>query len=92
MVEFIGEQIEVERDEKSPQPVSFTWRGRIHVVAEVLEERVDTGFGGAPPRSRRWYNRRHRRHFVVKDSSGNIFEIYLDYANRRDQTWWLVRR
>jgi hypothetical protein len=23
---------------------------------------------------------------------GDVFEIYLDYANRGRQTWWLVKR
>jgi hypothetical protein len=29
---------------------------------------------------------------VVKDSAGDTFEIYLDYANRKKQTWWLVKK
>lgn len=90
--EFIGEQIEVEKAETSPRPVRFTWRGQDYDVAEVLHEWVDKGFGGIGPRSRKWYTRRHRRHFIVKDVQGGVFEIYLDYANRRKRTWWLLRR
>jgi hypothetical protein len=70
MEEFIGEKIEVEKAETSPRPIRFTWRGQSHEVAEVLHEWVDKGFGGIPPGSRRWYNRRHRRHYVVKDADG----------------------
>lgn len=92
MVRFLGERIEVDKDAKSPQPVSFTWRGETHHVAEVLQEWVDTGFGTAPERSRKWYNRRHRRHFVIRDIAGAVFEIYLDYADKRQHTWWLVRK
>ncbi len=92
MAEFLGEKIEVERDPKFPRPVSFKWRDEVHVVAEVLEEWVDTGFGTAPERSRKWFTRRHRRYFIVRDSAGDVFEIYLDYANRSNQTWWLVKK
>jgi len=92
MGEFIGEQIEVEKAETSPRPVRFCWRGGHHEVVEVLDEWVDIGFGDAPPRSRKWYNRRHRRYYVVRDAEGCVFKIYLDYANRRKPTWWLVER
>ena len=91
MQEFLVERIEVEKDDKYPRPISFKWRGKVHTVAEVLKEWVDTGFGTAPPRSRRWYTRRHRRYYVVQDSSGDVFEMYLDYANRGNQTWWLTK-
>jgi len=90
--EFIGEDIEVEQAKRRPGPVRFTWRGELHEVARVLAVRVDTGFGGLPPRSRRWYTRRHRRYYVVRDCSGAIFEMYLDYADRRRQRWFLTRR
>jgi len=92
MAEFVGEEIEVETAESSPRPVRFTWRGQVHEVAEILAEGVDTGFGLLPPGSRKWYTRRHRRRYVIKDSAGDIFEIYLDYANRRNLTWRLVKR
>jgi hypothetical protein len=92
MEQFIGERIEVEKAETSPRPLRFCWRGGHHDVVEVLSERVDTGFGDAPPRSRKWYNRRHRRYYVIKDGEASVFEIYLDYANRRKPTWWLARR
>ena len=92
MEEFISERIEVEKVETSPRPLRFTWRGEEHEVVDVLRELVDTGFGSAPPRSRKWYNRRHRRHYVVKDAEDHVFEIYLDYANRQKPTWWLLER
>ena len=92
MEEFIGEKIEVEQAERSPRPVRFTWRGKAHDVVEVVQVRVDTGFGGLPPRSRKWYTRRHRRYYVVKDSQGDLFEMYLDYADRKKRVWWLVKR
>jgi hypothetical protein len=92
MEEFIGERIEVEKAETSPRPVRFTWRGAVHDIAEVLDERVDIGYGELPPRSQKWRTRRHRRYYVVKDSQGDVFEMYLDYSNRKKPTWWLVEK
>jgi hypothetical protein len=92
MEELIAEQIEVEQSATSPRPVRFTWCGKVHDIVEVLQVRVDTGFGGLPPRSRKWFTRRHRRYYVVKDSQGDVFEMYLDYSNRKKLTWWLTKR
>ena len=92
MEEFISEKIDVEQAETTPRPVRFKWRGVVHDVVEVLHERVDIGYGGLPPRSRKWYTRRHRRYYVVRDSQGDVFKIYLDYANRKKPTWWLVEK
>ena len=92
MTEFIAEKIEVETAESFPRPVRFTWRGETHEVAEIVSEHIDTGYGRLPPRSRKWFTRRHRRYFTVTDSSGDVFEMYNDYSDRRHKTWWLVRR
>ncbi|MCP4263249.1 MAG: hypothetical protein GY774_37935 [Planctomycetes bacterium] len=92
MEEFVGENIEVEKDETSPRPVRFKWRGQIHEVAEVLDEHVDVGYGNLPPSCQKWNTRRHRRYYVVKDSQGDVFKIYLDYANRKKPSWWLAEK
>ena len=92
MEEFFGESIEVEKAETSPRPVRFKWRGAVHDVVEVLDERVDIGYGGLPPRSQKWRTRRHRRYYVVRDSQGDVFKMYLDYANRKKPTWWLAEK
>ena len=92
MQRFLGERIDVQRAESSPRPVHFQWQGKAHEVVEVLKERVDAGYGDLPPRSRRWYTRRHRRYFTVRDTDGAVFEMYLDYGNRNRQSWWLVSR
>ena len=92
MGELIGERIEVEKAETSPRPLRFCWRGEHHEVVKVLGEWVDIGFGELPARSRKCYNRRHRRYYVVRDAQGCVFEIYLDYGNRRKPSWWLAQR
>ncbi|MFH1883936.1 MAG: hypothetical protein ABIL62_14660, partial [Planctomycetota bacterium] len=28
----------------------------------------------------------------VRDSQGDVFEMYLDYANRKKPTWWLAEK
>lgn len=92
MDRFISEQIEVEQSPTSPRPVRFWWRGQCHDVAEVISVRVDGGHGDLPARSRRWFTRRHRRYYTVKDTDGNTFELYLDYANRARKVWQLVKQ
>jgi len=89
---FVGERIETEISANAPRPLSFIWRGEKHEIAEILSEWVDTSFGQLPSRSRKWYTRRHRRYFLVRDSAGDVFEIYLDYADRKNKTWWLTRQ
>lgn len=90
--EFIGEPIEVERSPDSPRPMRFRWRNEVHELVAVEREWVDTGYGSLPRRSRRWFNRRHRRCFVVRDAKGERFMLYLDYSNRSRQTWFLSSR
>ena len=92
MDEFLGREIEVEQAAASPRPVRFVLAGQVHAVAQVLREYVDISHGGVGPRSRKWYNRRHRRHFVVRDSAGAVFDIYLDYANRAHKSWWVLKK
>ncbi len=92
MVEFVSERIQVERSEGSPTPVSFVWRGETYFVTALLREWVDVGYGRLPPRSRTWYNRHHRRYYVVLTSSGDTFKLCFDYADKRDRSWWLISK
>ncbi len=91
MSRHIGLPVRVQTDEGG-QPVRFTWRGERHEVVEVVRQRVDATFGDLPPRSRKWFTRRHRRCYVVKDDRGDVYEMYLDYSNRKEVTWRLVRK
>ena len=92
MDEFIGETVHVERSPDSPRPARFRWRGEDREVVAVLREWVDAGHGDLPPHSRRWYNRRHRRGFEVRDAKGERFVLILDYSHRARPTWLLERR
>ncbi len=92
MDEFISEPIDVERASDGPAPARFMWRGQNHEVSQVIRSYVDIGYGDHPPMSRRWYTRRHRRYYTVKDASGAVYQMYLDYSNKSKPTWWLVKR
>jgi len=84
MPEFIGEKIEVEKKRLLLDPLRFTWRGQTHEVIEILDEHVDIGHGALPVRAINGITRHHRRYFVVKDSAGDVFEIYLDYRKSKE--------
>ena len=92
MNEFISERIEVEQSAKGPEPVRFRWRDEEHEIEQVMSVRVDTGHGLTPPKSRKWYTRRHRRYYIVRDTEGQLFEMYLDYGDKKNPTWILSRR
>jgi hypothetical protein len=92
MDELIAEAVEVEHAADSPRPLRFRWRNEVHEVVEIDREWVDTGYGSLPRRSRRWFNRRHRRCFVVRDAKGERFMLYLDYSDRSRPTWFLASR
>jgi ribose 1,5-bisphosphokinase PhnN len=92
MTELLSEQIEVKRAENRPLPLSFKWHEQEYIVETVMKEWVDAGFGLTPPGSRRWYNRRHRRYFIVKCTDGEVFEMFQDYSQKSKITWWLVKK
>ncbi len=92
MDELIGETIEVERAPDAPRPLRFHWRGQTYEVARIIREWLDIGHGTLPKRSHRWYNRRHRRYYLIEDAAGQQFVLYLDYADRHHITWVLARR
>jgi hypothetical protein len=92
MDKFIGEDVKVEQAEDSPRPVRFWWHGQEHQIVQILDERLDIGFGEIPRGSRKWFNRRHRRYYLVKDQDGDVFEMYQDYSNRQRVVWHLLKR
>jgi hypothetical protein len=92
MDEFIAEPVEVEQAPGLPQPARFLWRREKHEVAKIVSEWVDLGHGQLPETARRWYTRHHRRYYVVEDTAGVRYELYLDYANRKRPAWILTRK
>ena len=90
---LISERITVEFTESPAglkEPAVFTWRGKRHVIRQVLSAWVDAGFGAGEV-TRTWYNRRHRNYYRVETDEGEIYELYLDRSgSKRD--WILARR
>ncbi len=85
MAEFIGEEIEVEREEKPGPPTSIKWRGvdyRLQSVRNLLR-RLDF--------KRKWYQRRHRDHYIVTTEDGETFEIYFNKGPGR-RYWVLFKK
>jgi len=74
---FIGEGISVEVNSIGI-PESFIWNGQKFIIDRILfeERRVDL--------KRRWYQRKHKKIYIVKTKEGRIFEIYkiLGYGER----------
>lgn len=66
---FISEKIFVEVNSIG-SPISFTWNEEKFIIDKILfeERRVDL--------NRRWYQRRHKKIYIVRTKEGRIFEIY----------------
>jgi hypothetical protein len=88
---FICERITVSCEGAPAQPVSFVWRKKEYRVAAVKGSWHDWGFARSAP-SKDWRSRRHRTYFRVQTEEGEVFEIYLDRANRGNPTWILHKR
>ncbi len=60
-------------------PVGFYWRGRLRLVARVLERWLDAG--------RWWEGETEKEFFRVQVREGGVYELYRDRAG----TWVLYR-
>ncbi len=88
--EFIDETIEVKFEKRPGPPVSYTWREEEIGVTEVLRAWTDHGFGPMK-RGGRWWQRRHRDYFRVRDENGALVEFYRDRGAVKEH-WVLYRR
>lgn len=84
MVRFIGAEVEVRREGPLGPPLAFTWEGREHAVAEVIERRRELDFKAA------WWRRRHRDHFRVRTTEGRTFDLYFHRGPGR--RYWVLWR
>ena len=89
MAEFVGEHVQVRCEGKIPRPAQVQWRDRTYEVSTILASWQDSGFGAGSPKKRTWRLRRHRNYYHVKVETGEIFEIYLDRADKRRHVWIL---
>ena len=95
-MKFIGKEIEVTTGGEVKAPVSFRLEDRQYIIAEILEQWPDYGYGKQPPKRKKWYHRRHRNYYRVKTTEGEVYEIYYDRgANLKYpelKKWFLTRQ
>jgi hypothetical protein len=91
MPEFYSEKIEVIRDEKTKNPVSFVWRDKEHKIKEVIASWPDYSFPKSGAKTKRWWQRRHRNYYRVLTDREEVFEIYFDRGSK-EQEWILYAK
>ena len=74
---FFGQQISVDQDSETRDPVAFSFGGESHKVAQIMTSWHDYGFPD-DGRQHRWWQRRHRNYYRVRTTEGRDFEIYYD--------------
>lgn len=91
MPQFYSDEIEVIRDEKTKNPISFIWRGREYKIKEVIAFWPDFSYSKSGARRKRWWQRRHRNYYRVLTEDEEVFEIYFDRGSKRE-TWILYTK
>ncbi|MDI6860480.1 MAG: hypothetical protein QMD25_00480 [Caldisericia bacterium] len=78
---FISEKILVELNNIGV-PVSFIWKNEKFLIDKILyeERKIDL--------KRKWYQRRHKKIYIVKTTEGRIFEIYKSLGFRKRE--WIL--
>ncbi len=77
--QFLGKEIQVTTGGEIKMPRSFTLDGRTFIIAEILQEWQDHGFGpSSAGRRNRWWQRRHRNYYLVRTTENELYEIYFD--------------
>ena len=93
---FLSQQIQVTVEGEVRQPVSFLLEGKKYVISEILDAWADHGFGNAPPRRTRWWQRHHRNYYRIRTTEGEGFEIYYDRGislkNAKYKKWYVSRQ
>lgn len=92
--EFIGEEVEVEMDAEEEEsvlaPRVIRWRDATLRIVSIMEV-----FGEArwptTARTRGWWLKRRRTHWIVRADDGNIYQLTLDRTGSR-RRWILLKR
>ena len=94
--QFIGREIEVTVSGEVKMPAAFRLGEQEYVIAEILEDWSDYGFGKSATGRKRWWQRHHRNYYRVKTATGEIFEIYYDrdtsLSHPELKKWFLTRQ
>lgn len=91
MPEFISEEIEVNREEKTRNPVSFVWRGRERKIKEIIAFWPDFSYPKSGAKRKRWWQRKHRNFYRILTEEEEVFEIYFDRGSKRE-VWILYTK
>ena len=90
---FIGETVQVEMG--APEggvyaPVAFTWRGHRFKVEAVTDVFAESGWPRTV-RSRGWWLKRHRTHWIVRADDGHLYQLTLDRGGKKRE-WILLKQ
>jgi hypothetical protein len=88
MPEFYSEKIDVIRDEKTRNPVSFVWRDKEYRIKEVIASWPDYSFPKSGAKIKRWWQRKHRNYYRVLTDDDEVFEIYFDRGSKEHE--WIL--
>lgn len=88
---FYSEEIEVTRDEKTRNPVSFTWKGKDHRIKELIASWPDFSYPKSGGKRKRWWHRKHRNYYRVLTEEEQVFEIYFDRGSK-SEVWILYAK
>jgi hypothetical protein len=88
MPEFYSEKIEVARDGKTKNPVSFVWRDKEYKIKEVIASWPDYSFPTSGAKRKRWWQRRHRNYYRVLTEEDFVFELYFDRGAKEPE--WIL--
>lgn len=85
---FFGQQISVEQDSNSRQPLSFAFKDETHNIAQIMTSWHDYGFPN-DGRKHTWRQRHHRNYYRVRTDDGRHFEIYYDRGVSMDNPHYM---
>ncbi len=88
MPEFFSDEIDVIRDEKTKNPISFIWRGRVYKIKELIAFWPDFSYSESGAKRKRWWHRRHRNYYRVLTKEDEVFEIYFDRGSKKEA--WIL--
>jgi hypothetical protein len=93
MVKFIGETIEVQMAAEPGgvyAPASFTWRGSTLRIEAILRIFAEASWPKTS-RTRGWWQKRRRTHWIVRASDGHSYQLTLDRTGSRRE-WILLKQ
>ena len=92
MAEFFSDKIDVQRDDKTREPVLFCWKDKDYKIKEILSSWSDWKFPKGSPKRKNWRLRHHRVYYRIKTEDDQIFEIYFDRKTKKEDGEWVLCR